>query len=275
MIKICEYTYALRAVDQQTEEYLITAQHASENIKTCQRLLDQRKELLPADEKKDYERVVREARTASEAVALLLEPARVDTDADGKIHFSTRIFWVLSDNANIAAALRRLDIVHTTLTQNIATLRLLRPCDTAMLGVVRSNEKPPSYHSSQLLHWKRQTRLTPKHSVSNLHDPLIAQTSTARTTQLAPQELSGGPYPQRNSDIPTSRIPMYNISSPVEMFAGPVPPSRPVSEPNGLNCSTLSEAGRSGSGGGSRRWLEYQAMKSSTLRETQRTAQNR
>src|SRR5271163_4912240 len=91
IIKLCEYTYALRAVDEQTQEYLITAQHAWENIKTCQRLLSQRRDLLLADECREYDRVIDQAKTAAEAVAMLLEPARVNMEADQRIHFSTRV----------------------------------------------------------------------------------------------------------------------------------------------------------------------------------------
>ncbi|KAK4943237.1 hypothetical protein LTR10_017079 [Elasticomyces elasticus] len=82
IIKICEYTYALRAVSQQTKEYLITAQHAWNNINTCQELLGQQTEHLPASERKDYECGIEETKLAAEEVALLLEPARVNLEAD-------------------------------------------------------------------------------------------------------------------------------------------------------------------------------------------------
>ena len=179
IIKICEYTYALRAVDQQTQEYLITAQHASENISVCRRLLTLRQDLLPGTERKDFERVIHEARKAADEVARLLEPARVDVDAESRLRFSTRVLWVLRDDANIAAALRRLAIVHTTLTQNIATLRLMRVHDMEAGELPRAKEKPPSYESSQLLHWKRQTRLTSQLSTHQLQPEVCRVPSTA------------------------------------------------------------------------------------------------
>src|SRR5947199_4146393 len=112
IVRICEFTYALKAVSEQTFAYLQTTEHVWENIKTAQRLRQQRGNFLPADEKRDMDRVIRETETAVRYVAKLLEPARVDREAEQKIRLSTRGLWVLRDNPNIAAALNRLQIAH-------------------------------------------------------------------------------------------------------------------------------------------------------------------
>ena len=119
------------------------------------------RDTLSISEVKDYERVIEDTDKAAREVLIFLEPARVDGEADCKIHLWTRVMWVLNDNSNIAAALRRLDIVHTTLTQNISTLRL-------MSELARPREKPPNYETSQLIRWKHQSRgLTPKPSTQS------------------------------------------------------------------------------------------------------------
>lgn len=276
VIKICEYTYALRAVDQQTEDYLLTATHAWENVKICQRLLKQREDSLPADERRDYERVINEAKTAVEAVALLLEPARVDCDADGKIHMSTRLSWVLSDNANIAAALRRLDIVHTTLTQHISTLRLLRPYELPMPERVRSKEKPPSYHSSQLFEWKRRSRLPPMESIGSLSAPMFVQPMATGEIQDSMKQLPATNYLHRDGRGSTLESPMAHVSGPVEMWADTVAAVGPVPRRVESDDRTSSETSQSTSGScpRARLWLEHQAMKSSTFLQAKKEPRN-
>jgi hypothetical protein len=160
VIRICEFTYALQAVSEQTFAYLQTTEHVSENIKTARRLRRQSSNLLPADEKKDMDRVIRETETAVRSVAVLLEPARVDREADQKIRLTTRGLWVLRDNPNIAAALNRLQIAHHALNQVIGSLRTPRSADGLVLTESNSSKSPPpAYEASQLLHWRMQSRL--------------------------------------------------------------------------------------------------------------------
>src|SRR5271156_1573948 len=90
VIRICEFTYALQAVSEQTFAYLQTTEHVSENIMTERRLRRQSSNLLPSEEKRDMDRVIRETETAVRAVATLLEPARVDREADQKIKLTTK-----------------------------------------------------------------------------------------------------------------------------------------------------------------------------------------
>ncbi|KAH0844992.1 hypothetical protein FOPE_09750 [Fonsecaea pedrosoi] len=211
VFKICEVTYALRAVDQQTREYLITAQHAWTNIKTCRELLSHQQDLLPLSERRDYERVLEETKRAAEEVALLLEPARVDQDADCRIHFSTRVMWVLSDNSSVTAALKRLNIVHTTLTQNISTLRLLRSYGTAGGDPARGRrDRPPSYNTSQLLQWKHMSRSTPKPSTDNLRARALREQPLAHaqgTPNLEPTTPTSPPIPLPSPQLPQSPPP--------------------------------------------------------------------
>ncbi|OQV03650.1 hypothetical protein CLAIMM_08667 [Cladophialophora immunda] len=278
VFKICEVTYALRAVDQQTREYLITAQHAWTNIKTCRDLLSHQQDLLPLSERKDYERVMEETKRAAEEVALLLEPARVDLDADCKIHFSTRVMWVLSDNSNVGAALKRLDIVHTTLTQNIATLRLLRSYGTSGLEPVRSKERPPSYNTSQLLQWKHMSRLTPKPSFEDLRtlraDPENTTREAAPPMKELPPEMPADVPAQFIRNVTGQRSPTIELSPTrirsetstlVEVPCGnePVPTMRTTGSAIGsMTGSTLETSEYK-----PRTWLEHQAMKSSMLSE--------
>jgi hypothetical protein len=159
VIRICEFTYALQAVSEQTFAYLQTTEHVSENVKTARRLRRQRSSLLPAEEKKDMDRVIRETETAVRSVAILLEPARVDKEADQKIKLTTRGLWVLRDNPNIAAALNRLQIAHHALNQVIGSLRSPRNADGLVLTESNSKPPPPAYEASELLHWRMQSRL--------------------------------------------------------------------------------------------------------------------
>jgi hypothetical protein len=211
VIKLCEYTYALRAVDQQTEAYLTTAKHAWENIQTCRRLLQLRQEYLPAAERKDYERVLSEAKTAAEEVARLLEPARVDVESDGQLRFSTRMLWVLRDDPAIVAALRRLNLVHTTLTQNISALRLMQGHNDSSLDLTKSHssgrDKLPSYEASELLHWKRQTR-----GVRNLRDSFPKQLPAATEAMLLTPDRSKTQRPDMMSTKTSAEhLPSFRI----------------------------------------------------------------
>lgn len=257
VIKIFEYTYALRAVDKQTEGYLITAQHAWENIKRCRDLLDDLRDTLSISEVKDYERVIEDTKKAAREVLILLEPARVDVETDCKIHLWTRVMWVLNDNSNIAAALRRLDIVHTTLTQNISTLRL-------MSELARPRDKLPTYEASQLIKWKHQTRgLTPKPSIQSLQTtqtaPLFAQSSVTLTPEL-------------EDDIPT-----LQEESPILLESRPLVPSisaPAMLKPDAIDSTEINETDvqrtvSQDSGSRPRSWIEYQAMKSSRMRNGQ------
>ncbi|KAI1611882.1 hypothetical protein EDD37DRAFT_651434 [Exophiala viscosa] len=268
IIKICEYTYALRAVDQQTKEYLITAQHAWTNIKTCRELLGQQKEHLPASERKDYERVIEETRRAAEEVALLLEPARVDLEADCSIHFSTRVMWVLSDNSNIAAALKRLDIVHTTLTQNISTLRLLR---TFASG---PRERPPSYQTSQKLQWKRQTRITPKPSTDSFQNFQIPRPSPKPQNTRFGRAWSAEELPTETNELDAGHradSTMSSVPSTMPTLVVPVITSNAAVQ-GGTECfelesNTLPQPSPTLSDRKPRTWLEYQATKASLRRK--------
>jgi hypothetical protein len=159
VIRICEFTYALQAVSEQTFAYLQTTEHVSENVKTARRLRRQSSSLLPAEEKRDMDRVIRETETAVRSVAILLEPARVDIEADQKIKLTTRGLWVLRDNPNIAAALNRLQIAHHALNQVIGSLRTPRNADGLALSESNSKPPPPAYETSELLHWRMQPRL--------------------------------------------------------------------------------------------------------------------
>lgn len=168
VVKICEFTYALKAVSEQTFAYLQTTEHVSENIKTARRLRRQSSSLLPADEKKDMDRVIRETETAVRSVAALLEPARVDREAEQKIRLTTRGLWVLRDNPNIAAALNRLQIAHHALNQVIGSLRTPKNADGLALAESTSKSPPPpAYEASQLLHWRMQSRLELRKGAGN------------------------------------------------------------------------------------------------------------
>jgi hypothetical protein len=58
IIKICEITYALKAVKEQTTALLSTTQHVERNILEAKRLLQQKSELLSFEEKSWMERQV-------------------------------------------------------------------------------------------------------------------------------------------------------------------------------------------------------------------------
>lgn len=289
VIKLCEYTYALRAVDQQTEAYLTTAKHAWENIQTCRRLLQLRQEHLPVAERKDYERVLNEAKTAAEEVARLLEPARVDVESDGQLSFSTRMLWVLRDDPAIVAALRRLNLVHTTLTQNISALRLMQGHDESSLDLTKSyssgRDKLPSYEASELLHWKRQTRNTLVAQGLKIYWPPERPQVTVETIPQTPNSWS----PKRPASPAThsvaEHLPSFRISHssstintysaghngmhppsssymPVNNFRPPLTdplPLRPYSSLDPSRNSSPTPAARNPPGRSS--WLQHQASR--------------
>lgn len=257
LIKIGEYTYALQAVDQQTKEYSITAQHAWDNIKICRELLDHAREKLSASEVKQYQRVIDDVTKAAQEVALLLEPARVDGEADFKIRFPTRVKWVLSNNPNIGAALRRLDIVHTTLTQNISTLRI-----KAELG--RLMEPSQGYESKQLLEWKRQTRLTPMASMQSMRsNRTVSSWGDSSTTVTIDQQ-------QDRACNTEARILESRSQDNVEhILSMPDPADYTGDSHRSQRMPTrvpmIQDPDNEGQGKQS--WLEQQAMKSRRLRE--------
>ena len=75
-------TYALLGLDKQTEQYLQVANHVKENLKTLERLLRERQDLLVSSDKKDCDRTAKEGKAALEVVKQPLVPARVDVDAN-------------------------------------------------------------------------------------------------------------------------------------------------------------------------------------------------
>jgi hypothetical protein len=206
VVKICEFTYALKAVSEQTFAYLQTTEHVSENIKTAQRLRQQRANFLPAEEKRDMDRVIRETETAVRCVAKLLEPARVDREAEQKIRFSTRGLWVLRDNPNIAAALNRLQIAHSALNQVIGSLRASQNIDGLSPSQAAQSGPPPPYRSGSLLHWRMQSRLNPHKD--GVQTPKNEGLGIRDVPNVTVEEIPPTPVPPpQQSSMPSSTVP--------------------------------------------------------------------
>jgi hypothetical protein len=152
------------------------------------------------------DRVIRETETAVRCVAKLLEPARVDREAEQKIRLSTRGLWVLRDNPNIAAALNRLQIAHNALNQVIGSLRASQNSDGLTPRQAVQSGPPPPYRAGNLLHWRMQSRLslrkdgaqTPKNEGLGIRDVPIVAVEESPPAPVTP--------PQQNG-IPSSTVP--------------------------------------------------------------------
>jgi hypothetical protein len=167
VIRVCEFTYAMRAVDQQTFAYLKTAEHVSDNIKAARQLRRKRSGAIADWDKKEFDRIINQTEVAVKEVAILLEPARVDLDADQKIKFTTRGLWVLQKNANITAALNQMQAFNVSLNQTIHSLRTIR--DLHLTPDSRSDKRstlPPAYSRSNLLHYRQRSRTNLRHQGS-------------------------------------------------------------------------------------------------------------
>lgn len=255
VIKIFEYSYALRAVDKQTQDYLVIAEHAWENIERCQHLLHNLRDTLSISEIQVYEKVIDDTSKAAREVLILLEPARVDTETDFKIHLWSRVMWVMNDNSNIAAALRRLNTVHTTLTQNISTLRLMRE-------VARTREEPSKQNISPLTRFKHENwGLTPKPSMQSLQSRRTESSYNASSTTLL-AELEDQPTQTHGQYLtPTER---YSL---VPSISAPAVPYSNIVEGMEATRSEPQRAVPFNTGMKPRTWLEYQTMKSNRLRD--------
>lgn len=170
IVRLWESTFALRAVNEQTFTNLRTTEHASENIKVARHLRRQRSSEFLAEEKRKIDNTIWQTHTAVHSISKILEPARVDRVdmyGDEKITLSTKGLWVLNESPDINAAFDQVQVAHEALDEVIGSLQSPRKKDrvplTQPIAVnTPSSEmyaRPVPYNASQLLAWRRQSRM--------------------------------------------------------------------------------------------------------------------
>ena len=170
IVRLWESTFALRAVNEQTFLNLRTTEHASENVKVARHLRRQRSGEFPAEEKRKMDNTIWQTHTAVHSLSKLLEPARVDRVdmyGDEKISLSTKGLWVLNESPGITAAFDQVQAAHEALDEVIGSLQSPRMPDrfSPALSISQStpsteiNARPVPYDASQLLAWRRQSRM--------------------------------------------------------------------------------------------------------------------
>jgi len=122
IIKICEITYALKAVKEQTTALLSTTQHVERNILEAKRLLQQKSELLSFEEKSWMERQVGDTEDALRTVSTLVEAARVNIQSSGSPNMKTKVVWVFRDNLKAGEKMTHLSLCAGSLNSVINAL---------------------------------------------------------------------------------------------------------------------------------------------------------
>ncbi|KAK2883391.1 hypothetical protein FQN49_000031 [Arthroderma sp. PD_2] len=118
-----ENTFKLQAVEEQTADLLGTIHHILSEVREARRLRRLKDSSLDAGERQWMDRIITETDTTARAVAVLLEPSRVDRETlQGRIRLRTRLLWVLRDSPKLSDKYARLMISHQSLVSAITTL---------------------------------------------------------------------------------------------------------------------------------------------------------
>lgn len=170
-VKILEVTYSLRAVTDQTVALLNTTQHVERNIREAKRLFALHSHLLTPQEHSWVTRSIADTEGAVGEVAKLIEPARVNIQADRGVSIKNRAVWVFRDNLKAGEKMTLLNVTHQTLGTVISALHA-----KAVVAQDKSVEENleqgarnaagdvplPSYEWSEFLAWQRRRSSKPK-----------------------------------------------------------------------------------------------------------------
>lgn len=164
-IKILEVTYALRAVTDQTVALLNTTKHVERNIREAKRLFALHSSLLTPQEHSWIIRSITDTEDAVGEVAKLIEPARVNIQADRGVGIKNRAVWVFRDNLKAGEKMALLNVTHQTLGTVISALHAkAMAAPDRSVGENHDHEarnaicdvSPPSYEWSEFIAWQRR-----------------------------------------------------------------------------------------------------------------------
>lgn len=160
VIRIFEITYQLKAVDEQTRELLNTTEHVDANIHEARRLRRLKDSLLQAGERLWMDRVIEDNEAALQAVAHLIEPARVDLQTSKTINLKHRAVWVFRDNSQVRDKHARLSICHQSLGTVISCLYSRDVIVITPASEDKDTDLPPPYksHMGELFGWRSKRR---------------------------------------------------------------------------------------------------------------------
>jgi hypothetical protein len=164
-IKILEVPYALRAVTDQTVALLNTTRHVERNIREAKRLFALHSSLLTPQEHSWIIRSITDTEHAVGDVAKLIEPARVNIQADRGVGIKNRAVWVFRDSLKVGEKMALLNVTHQTLGAVISALHAKAiAAQDRSVGETHDHEarnaigdvSPPSYEWSEFLAWQRR-----------------------------------------------------------------------------------------------------------------------
>ena len=191
-IKLCEVLYQIQATDEQTSDILNTSNHVERNLKEAQRLFRIKAAFI---DRHDYEwakSTMQDTRIALQAIAKLIEPARVAKITKKDIGIMTKTYWAFKYNPQARDKHAMLNVCHQTL---MAVLTRLHSANLPTVSEIPSLEgppPPPSYDQSMEKLWTwRDHRNSRKKSTTSLRNDLQRGAVVLATTQR--QEIEGQP----------------------------------------------------------------------------------
>ena len=235
IIKILEFSYQLKGVNEQTTDLLRTTEHVNRNVAEARRLRRQKGAQVSTDVKAWMDEQIKDSEDALRDVQHLVEPARINTETSHTINPKNRLLWVLRDNPKVKDKRDRLQFCNQTLNNVIGVLHATDVVVVAPLPTESRGEAPPPYSNGDmeaLFSWRSQRRgrkssLDPKDrdispsamsSMSTPVDParVLRTPDTAFSSpsegQLSPPTSlsSSSVYGMTSKTAPSSYFPSYD-----------------------------------------------------------------
>jgi len=195
-IKLCEVTYQLKAVGEQTADLLNTTQHVELNVREARRLRRVKDKLLNAGERAWMDRVIEDTENAVRAVAQLIEPSRVGMQTEQRIDLATKATWVFRDSPKVRDKFARLSICHQSLNTVMACLYSRDVVVVAPVMEEGRKEPPLPYdpQPGELFSWRRSRRRRKGDSVGSKTESVGSLTPISPTSAMMSPELSSSTY---------------------------------------------------------------------------------
>ena len=159
-LNLFEVTYRLKAVDEQTSDLLSTTRHVYSNLNEARRLRRLSVVLIDTAELAWIDGVINDTELALQAVAQIIEPARIDRITKNKVSFGSRVIWAFRDSPKVRDKHTQLMICHQTLVAVISSLQSKPSAIVAASPEECNKQKAPRYDSGieELLSWQSRRR---------------------------------------------------------------------------------------------------------------------
>ena len=196
-IKIIQFSYEVKAVDEKARDLLEMTNAVSKTLDIAQTLLHQKSHLFQNTERAWMDEVAfPTAIRALKKVAALVESSRLDIGCHGKVRYHTRFMYVVKESPHLMEALASLSLGNQLLSTAMGIIcnrggeQTSRFYDGSMTGIGASRKSPPMYAEIDFLtqHRRAQKRKGSSSTTEVLIDlneePDVDTVNRARTSSM-------------------------------------------------------------------------------------------